>query len=157
MSTPPRVKMPSYLPPIRRLSTYSHADADSYRERQQDDVEHVYITPQIEEAAAQLHQSVTDQSTKADHVDPPFRDFEEYIRTHDRPLPLSVCFKNLMTYGQSGGAARTKTAKDAVWRTLTMQDIYESTIQPFLSSKKSQGRPLIRDFSGVVRNGQMML
>ena len=51
-----------------------------------------------------------------------------------------------------------KTLGTALWRTLTFQDVYEWTIQPWLSRKEPQsGRPLIRDFSGAVRSGEIML
>jgi hypothetical protein len=87
---------------------------------------------------------------------------EEYLRKEQqnttRPLPLSVCFKNLSTYGRPGGSVPVKTLKHAIWRTLTFQDVYEWTLKRYISpTKVEDGHALIRDFSGVVRNGEMML
>jgi hypothetical protein len=54
-----------------------------------------------------------------------------------------------------------KTLGAALWRTLTFRDIYEWTVQPWVTTKNPQkvlkGRQLIRDFSGVVQSGEMML
>lgn len=74
------------------------------------------------------------------------------------PARLGVCFKDLTTWGQGSTHAPVKTLKDAMWRTLTGQDLYEWTFGRILSKPKPEdGRALIRDFSGVVRGGEIML
>jgi len=153
--------MPSYLPPRNRTTSHDHRLES---ESDEDQTHHVHVTSQNEDAIAELHRTVTKQSRKIaiDELDPAFADFEKYLRSDDQsgpqPIPLSVCFKSVTTYGQPGGAAGVKTLKDAIWRTLTFRDVYESVHKRVFSSKRVEdGQPLIRDFSGVVRNGQMML
>lgn len=74
------------------------------------------------------------------------------------PARLGVLFKDLTTWGSGSTHTPVKTLKHALWRTLTGQDIYEWTIARVLSeSKPEDGRPLIRNFSGVVRGGEIML
>ncbi|KAF4956228.1 hypothetical protein FSARC_11627 [Fusarium sarcochroum] len=147
------------MPPtfLSRVNTHEHHTGHIEPTREsQDGVEHVTVDEDIEYAVAGLHRAVTES-----HENTAFEDLEKYLQ-HDqdnpRPPPLSVCFKSVTTYGRAGGAAPVKTVKDAIWRTLTCQDIYELTLKKIVSPiKPEDGRPLIRDFSGVVRNGQMML
>ena len=151
--------MPSYFPP--RLSSF-HQDVGHKSESERDQEQHVFITSEPE--IAEIHQVVTNHSTHPGVVQPdsPLADLEKYVRTDDpagpQALPLSVCFKNVTTYGRSLGSSSVKTLGHAVWRTLTMQDIYEPTLKKWLHHRSAADeRALIRDFSGVVRNGEMML
>ncbi|KAH7174068.1 P-loop containing nucleoside triphosphate hydrolase protein [Fusarium flagelliforme] len=147
------------MPPtlLSRTNTHEHHANHAEPERgSQDGVTHVTVDDEIEHAVAGLHRAVT-----APHVNPAVEDLEKYLQSDQGspgPPPLSVCFKSVTTYGRAGGAAPVKTLKDAIWRTLTLQEIYELTFKNIVSPAKAEdGQPLIRDFSGVVRNGQMML
>lgn len=148
--------MPSYLPP--RLHSFSqHGEHKSESERDQE--QHVFVTSEAE--VAEIHHVVTNHSAALDKS-PHLAEFEKYVRDSDqagsRPLPLSVCFKNVTTYGHARGSSNVKTLGKALWRTLTLQDIYEATVKKLSRAKNgSDGFKLIRDFSGVVRNGEMML
>lgn len=133
---------------------------------EQDQASHVRHTPEAGEAISHLYQTITGTASLAEarpgEALAQFTQFEKYLE-HERQArpqraPLSVCFKSVTTYGVPGGTARVKTLKDAVWRTLTFQDLYEWTLQPLISpTRVDAGQALIRDFSGVVRNGQIML
>jgi len=72
---------------------------------------------------------------------------------------LGVCFQDVSTWAGAGTSRMAvKTLKDALWRTLTGQDLYEWTIGRLRSRQSPDtGRPLIRNFSGVVRGGEIML
>lgn len=104
----------------------------------------------------------TDDDDDAQSNPGSFAKFEEYLR-HDqekgqRPIPVSVCFRDVSTYGRQSGDAPVKTVWDAVWRTLTLQDIYEWSLKKIISPERVEnGRPLIRNFTGLVRSGEMML
>ncbi|KAF2753392.1 hypothetical protein EJ05DRAFT_505033 [Pseudovirgaria hyperparasitica] len=153
--------MPSYVAPLRRVSAYNNFpdyDNADLRRLQYDNQLHVQINDQVEEAAAELYRSVTDRSSKSQGIDPAFTDFEAYVKSNHRPPPLSVCFKSLTTYGRARGPVKAKTLKEALWRTFTLRDIYEGSIQPLLfPTSIEDGQALIRDFTGIVRNGEMML
>ena len=153
--------MPSYLYPLNRAATHEVAEP---QHDEDDRTSHVVATIENEEAVADLHRAVTGQSYPAHKAESggPFAGFEDYLRRDSesggRPVPLSVCFKGVTTYGRHEGASSTKTLKDAIVRTLTFQEIYEWTLKKLISPEKTEnGRPLIRDFTGVVRNGEMML
>lgn len=153
--------MPSYLFPLNRASAHEVVEPP----RPEDDqASHVAATLENEEAVAGLHQTITGQSYLAEkrRSTGPFAGFEDYLRRNEEEgapaVPLSVCFKNVTTYGRQEGAASAKTLKDAIIRTLTFQDIYEWTLKRLISPERVEnGRALIRDFTGVVRNGEMML
>lgn len=153
--------MPSYLYPLSKAATHEVVEP---QHDEDDQTLHVAITLENEETLADLHKAVTGQSyltNKAENGGP-FAEFEEYLRRDSesggQPVPLSVCFKGVTTYGRHEGASSAKTLKDAIVRTLTLQDIYEWTLKKLISPEKPEnGRALIRDFTGVVRNGEMML
>ena len=117
-----------------------------------------------EDAIAELHRVLTREPL---HQYPEahiaFDDFlqkenETLAETGVSPARLGVLFKDLTTWGAGSTHAPVKTLKDALWRTLTGQDIYEWTFGRLRSkSKREQGRPLIRGFEGVVRGGEIML
>ena len=147
--------MPPSLPSRNsaRGRTRSHGDSAHDLE---DTIEHVTVSEEREDRIATLHRAITEP-----HDNTAFESLEKYLQEDEAwpgPPPLSVCFKSLTTYGQPGGAAPIKTLKDAIWRTITLQDIYELTIKRLVSPVKVEnGQALIRDFSGVLRNGEMML
>ena len=157
--------MPSYLYPLNRVSTYETVENPPPDDDQDlEDSHHVSATSENEETVAGLHQTITGQSFPLDKRRSlgPFAGFEDYLRRHEEEgapsVPLSVCFKNVTTYGRQEGAASVKTLKDAIVRTLTFQDIYEWTLKRLISPERVEnGRALIKDFTGVVRNGEMML
>lgn len=162
-STFPSPKMPSYLFPLNRAST--HEPAEVVQHDEDDQISHVAATAEDEEAVADLHKTITGKSHPAQQqtkVAGPFAGFEDYLRSGEEDgapsVPLSVCFKGVTTYGRQEGASSAKTLKDAIVRTLTMQEIYEWTLKRLISPERVEsGRALIRDFTGVVRNGEMML
>ena len=148
--------MPSYFPP--RLSSFQQ-DASHKSESERDQEQHVFAISEPE--VAKIHKTVTNHSNPG-APSPHLEELEKYIRSNDpagpQALPLSVCFKNLTTYGQPLGSTSVKTLGKAIWRTLTMQDIYEATLKKLVHRNAgNRGHALIRDFSGVVRNGEMML
>ncbi|KFA53886.1 hypothetical protein S40293_08246 [Stachybotrys chartarum IBT 40293] len=158
--------MPSYL-----LSPRQEASGDPLQHSQEDQSNHVFVTDEAAGTVNQLHRALSEpnppQQLRQDEekqLDTDFAELESYLRSDDgpsawpAPAPLSVCFKSISTYGTKAGPESIKTVKDAIWRTLTFQDMYEATLKKLVSPEKIElGRPLIRDFSGVVRNGEMML
>lgn len=147
------------MPPLPPSRASTHGNPHNHTDdahRLGDSVSHVTISAEAEDAVAGLHRAITEPRDRAR-----FEDLEKYLQDDEqgpRPSPLSVCFKSVTTYGNPGGATPVKTLKDAIWRTLTLQEIYEFTLKRLVSpSKVEDGQALIRDFSGVLRNGQMML
>ena len=155
--------MPSYLFPLNRASAHEPPIEAAVGEGE-DHISQVVATSEAEDAIAELHRTITGRSgltAKAD-LGGPFAGFEEYLRRDEQSgassVPLSVCFKGVTTYGKQEGATGVKTLKDALLRTFTLQEIYEWTLKRVISPDRVEnGRALIRDFTGVVRNGEMML
>ena len=116
-------------------------------------------------AIADIHQLLTAKGPSEDTrpVYPePHSSFDKFLESEihagKKKSNLGVSFKSLTTWGGGETQVNVKTLATAVWRTLTLQDIYEWTIKPWLADNEPQnGRPLIRDLSGVVRSGEMML
>ena len=124
----------------------------------------VYLSHDDEDAIAEIRRTLTEIS----HHSPqqgypePHSSFDKFLEAElqagRKKSNLGVCFQSLSTWGDGEEHADVKTLGTALWRTLTFQDVYEWTIQPWLSRKEPQsGRPLIRDFSGAVRSGEIML
>ena len=114
-----------------------------------------------EDAIATIHRTLTEAPEHAAYAEP-HSSFDKFLvdelRAGKKRSNLGVCFRSLSTWGEGDDHADVKTLGTALWRTLTFQDIYEWTIKPWASKKEPQsGRPLIRDFSGVVRSGEIML
>ena len=89
-----------------------------------------------------------------------FLEHEKETRANGgRPLRrLAVRFNDITTWGLGGESASVKTLRDAVVRTAILRDVYEWTIKPwFRKPTKNDARPLIRNISGAVRDGEMML
>lgn len=156
--------MPSFLFPLNRASAHEPPIEAPVSEDDEDHISQVVATSEAEDAIAELHRTITGRSALAAKADVggPFAGFEEYLRRDEQSgatsVPLSVCFKGVTTYGKQEGATKVKTLKDAVLRTLTLQEIYEWTLKRIISPDRVEnGRPLLRDFTGVVRNGEMML
>ncbi|KAL4948935.1 pleiotropic drug resistance protein, ABC superfamily [Aspergillus filifer] len=145
--------MPSRFPVLERSF-----EAGNRLQHDPDEESRITITTEAAHTVADLHRRLTAGDEKPE----PFSDFESYLR-HDeefRPQlpPLSVCFRHITTYGHPGGTTSVKTLKDAIWRTLTLQDVYERTIKSwFAPSSIANGQAIIRDFSGIVRSGQILL
>ncbi|KAE8144705.1 ABC-2 type transporter-domain-containing protein [Aspergillus avenaceus] len=124
----------------------------------------VHLSYGDEDAIAEIHRTLTEIS----HHDR-FHEYPEPHSTFDKFLEaelnagrkkssLGVCFRSLSVWGDGEGHTNVKTLGTALWRTLTFQDVYEWTVQPWLSRKEPEtGRQLIRDISGVVRSGEIML
>lgn len=124
----------------------------------------VQVSHEDEDAIANIHRTLTEKSLSGEHQEYPephssFDKFlEEQVRGGKKRSNLGVCFQSVSTWGEGNGHTDVKTLGTALWRTFTLQDIYEWTIKPWVSGKKPQnGRPIIRDFSGVVESGEMML
>lgn len=119
----------------------------------------VHLTYEDEDAIAEIHRTLT----KKDHDYPePHSSFDKFLEAElqsgKKKPNLGVCFQSLSTWGAGGDHANVKTLGTALWRTLTFQDVYEWTVKPLISKPKPQsGRELIRDFTGVVRSGEIML
>lgn len=151
--------MPAHLHP------HLHNTLASTQEVQSDDASvspRVHPSNEDEDALADIHRTLTEKS-RPDHQFPePHSSFGKFLAAEyeagKKRSNLGVCFQSLSTWGEGTDHARIKTLGTALWRTLTFQDVYEWTIKPWISNKKPQdGRPLIRDFSGVVREGEVML
>lgn len=123
----------------------------------------VHLSREDEEAVADIHRTLTGKGQPDHHQYPePHSSFSRFLEAEHQAgkkrSNLGVCFNSLTTWGEGLGHTKVKTLGTSLWRTLTFQDVYEWTIKPWVSDKKPQdGRPLIRDFSGVVRNGEIML
>ncbi|KAJ5086268.1 hypothetical protein NUU61_007575 [Penicillium alfredii] len=122
----------------------------------------VCVSHEDEEVIADIHRTLTGKSHPGHDYSELHSSFdkflEEQVQGGKKRSNLGVCFQAVSTWGEGDGHADVKTVGTALWRTLTQQDIYEWTIQPWISRKKPQdGRPLIRDFSGVVHSGEIML
>jgi hypothetical protein len=133
-------------------------------ESERDQEQHVFVSAEYDNEIAEIHRAVTNHSVSkpGENTSPHLADLEKYIRAYDpagpQSIPLSVCFKDITTYGQPLDSSSVKTLGTALWRTLTFQDVYEATLKKaFSRDESSSGHALIRDFSGVVRNGEMML
>ncbi|KAL4802614.1 ABC-2 type transporter-domain-containing protein [Aspergillus unguis] len=119
----------------------------------------VHLTYEDEDAIAEIHRTLT----KKDHgYSEPHSSFDQFLEAElqagKKKPNLGVCFQSLSTWGAGGGHANVKTLGTAIWRTLTFQDVYEWTVKPWISKPEPQsGRELIRDFTGVVRSGEIML
>lgn len=114
-----------------------------------------------EDALVEIHRTLTEKSFAEPKYPEPHSSFDKFLEEQvqgRKRANLGVCFQSLSTWGDGDSHADVKTLGTALWRTLTLQDIYEWTIQPWIAKKKPEdGRPLIRDFSGVVQSGEMML
>lgn len=117
----------------------------------------VRVCHEDEDAIADIHRTLTVQEYSEPHSS--FDKFlEEEVQGGKKRSSLGVCFQSVSTWGEGDSHTDVKTLGTALWRTLTFRDIYEWTVQPWLSTKDPQkGRQLLRDFSGVVQSGEMML
>ena len=148
---------------------HSHPHSSSFAAGQEgpsteDHGPRVHVSHEDEDAIADIHRTLTaksDPETTPQYAEPhsSFDKFlGEQVQEGRKRSNLGVCFQSVSTWGAGDNHADVKTLGTALWRTLTFQDIYEWTIQPWRSPKNPQnGRPLIRDFSGVVQSGEMML
>lgn len=123
----------------------------------------VHLSSEDENDIADIHRALT-EAHGDDHqlYSEPHSSLDKFLeaefRAGKKKSGLGVCFKSLSTWGEGNDHADVKTLGTALWRTLTFQDVYEWTIKPWMSKKDPEsGRQLIRDFSGVARNGEIML
>ncbi|KAJ6004038.1 hypothetical protein N7522_005683 [Penicillium canescens] len=121
----------------------------------------VQVSHEDENAIADIHRTLTEKSPSDQKYPEPHSSFDRFLEEQvqgKKRSNLGVCFQSLSTWGEGNSHADVKTLGTALWRTLTMQDIYEWTIQPWTTKKNPQeGRQLIRDLSGVVHSGEIML
>lgn len=155
--------MPSTVPGPSRVPTL-HNERDRYAaDRDNDSSAHVLPSYADEESVAAIHQTLTG-ADESEYPEPQAT-LDKYFKNRrpkeqsGKPLGrLGVCFKNLTTWAERNDHLSTKTLRDALWRTLTFQDIYEWTIKPWLfPTKMEHGKKLIRDFSGTVGSGEILL
>lgn len=151
--------MPAHLHPHLHNTLAPTQDSQS---TDADTSPRVHLSHEDEDAIADIHRTLTEKS----HPDPgypePHSSFDKFLAAEfhagKRRSNLGVCFQSLTTWGEGDGHSKVKTVGTALWRTFTFQDIYEWTVKRWISDKKPQdGRPLIRDFSGVVQNGEILL
>ncbi|EQL32031.1 ATPase [Blastomyces dermatitidis ATCC 26199] len=157
--------MPLTVPVLSRVPT--HGERVRYAtEHRNDSQPQVHPTQQDEQTLADLHRTLTEFSeTEHSEYPEPHSSLDRYFRERSvksvgsEPIGrLGVCFKNVSTWGVRNEHAQVKTLAHAIWRTCTFQDVYEWTIKRWIAPPKLQdGRPLINDFSGVVRSGEIML
>lgn len=125
----------------------------------QDGPPRVQVSHADEDAIADIHRTLTEKTVE--NYPEPHSSFDKFLEEQaqgKKRSNLGVCFQSLSTWGDGDSHADVKTLGTALWRTLTMQDIYEWTIQPWIAKKKPEdGRQLICDFSGVVQSGEIML
>lgn len=121
----------------------------------------VQASHEDEDAIASIHRTLTEKTVEDHKYQEPHSSFDKFLEEQaqgKKRSNLGVCFQSLSTWGDGDSHADVKTLGTALWRTLTMQDIYEWTIQPWTMKRKPEdGRQLIRDFSGVVKSGEIML
>ncbi|KAE8307579.1 hypothetical protein BDV41DRAFT_568955 [Aspergillus transmontanensis] len=124
----------------------------------------VFLSHDDEDAIAEIRRTLTEISHRNSEqgYPEPHSSFDKFLEAElqagRKKSNLGVCFQSLSTWGDGEEHTDVKTLGTALWRTLTFQDVYEWTIQPWLSRKEPQsGRPLIRNFSGAVRSGEIML
>lgn len=153
--------MPAPLHPRPQSSSFASAQEASHRG---DHGPRVHVSHEDEDTIADIHRTLTEKShpdAQQEYFEPhaSFDKFlEEQVQGGKKRSKLGVCFQSVSTWGEGDGHVDVKTLGTALWRTLTLQEIYEWIVQPWLSTKKPQkGRPLIREFSGVVESGEMML
>ncbi|KAL2869426.1 putative ABC multidrug transporter [Aspergillus lucknowensis] len=119
----------------------------------------VQLTHEDEDAIAEIHRTLTKPSHDYSEPHSSFDKFLEAELQAGRKKPnLGVCFQSLSTWGAGEEHANVKTLGTALLRTLTFQDVYEWTIKTLISNPEPRSeRQLIRDFTGVVRSGEIML
>jgi ATP-binding cassette subfamily G (WHITE) protein 2 (SNQ2) len=156
--------MPSTRPPSHRRHT---SDEDHTAVPSNQFESYVHISAQNKDDIVSLNHTLTGHSG---------RHAQQYPEAHEAlngfllgenqklsdaglsPPRLGVCFKNITTWGSDQGSSGVKTLATAIWRTLTFQDVYEMTLKRWASPPaEKEGRALIRNFSGVVGAGEMML
>lgn len=152
--------MPAHLHPHLHNALAPKHDARSSVDT--DTSPRVQLSHEDEGALADIHRVLTEKSHPDHQYAEPHSSFDKFLEAESqagkRRHNLGVCFQSLTTWGEGDGHSKVKTVGTSLWRTLTLQDIYEWTIKPWISNRKPQdGRPLIRDFSGVVQNGEIML
>ena len=151
--------------PAPSASHQSYRRPSYVEDSAQDNISHVEFDQEAENAIAEFHRVLTREPL---HQYPEAHQaFDSFLQNENKAYTnagvvqprLGVCFKDLTTWVNVGtGSAAVKTLKDTMWRTLTGRDIYEWTIGQLRSRPPpSTGRPLIRNFSGVVHGGEMML
>ena len=161
--------MPPMLPTARRRTPSSAVRGAGFTTNDGNDSHsRVHPSREDEDAIADLHRTLTGRSEPESQpaYPEPHSSFDKFLKQEnqareDSGLPLGglgVSFRNVTTWGEGDGHSDVKTLTDALWRTLTLQDIWEWTLKRWVAPKKLQdGRPLLRDFSGIVRRGDIML
>jgi ATP-binding cassette, subfamily G (WHITE), member 2, SNQ2 len=150
--------MPPFTPPVRPHHEYrwdSSIGPDVITVPEQD-LDPEALVAEVSNLS-KLYRHATNRDLPETH-----QNFKSFIRERDpvgwHPNHNGVCFDSLSTRGTSGVDDSPKTLGTALWRTFTGRDLYEWTIRRWIQGKRSsQGRSIISNLSGVVRNGEMML
>lgn len=156
--------MPAHFSPHLQGNRFASPQNAESRDDSIDHSPRVHLSLADGEAIADIHHLLTTKSLEEPRPEypEPHSSFDKFLEAEvqagKKRSNLGVSFKSLTTWGGGETQVNVKTLASAFWRTLTLQDIYEWTIKPCITDKKPQnGRPLLRDLSGVVRSGEMML
>ncbi|GAB7349284.1 hypothetical protein MBLNU459_g8429t2 [Dothideomycetes sp. NU459] len=172
---------------VDRNGTWGERDAGAFDERRAmqdfealqrelpDRTEMDGTTPSLYHRSSQTSRQLRRKSTPGTDEEPQAKDkdnedggFElgafmkeghfEKRRGGESAKKVGVMYKNLTVKGVGSAATFVKTLPDAILGTLG-PDLYRliSRFVPFLRFKNGELRTLINDFSGVVRDGEMML
>lgn len=156
--------MPAHFSANIHSSPFS--GATDAAESSEDVPQRVYLSPGDGEAIENIHHELMAGDPSPEYrpqYAEPHSSFDKFLvdEVHAgkrKKTNLGVGFRSLTTWGKSESQANVKTFATAMWRTLTLQDVYEWTLKPWVTKTEPEnGRPLIRDMSGVVRSGEMML
>ncbi|KAG9242225.1 pleiotropic drug resistance protein, ABC superfamily [Calycina marina] len=133
-----------------------------HEDRAEDRSCHVELELDTKKSLADLHKALTREPR--DHYPEAHQAYENFLHnenesTYTSRRRLGVCFKDVSTWVSiDSGYTPIKTLKDALWRTLSGQDIYEWTFAKLKRQPRPEtGRALIQRFSGVVRSGEILL
>lgn len=115
---------------------------------------------------SRIEESASTQSVETDCPSLALTNLDKFLRTENirkqskdvQSHILGVRFKGVTTWGVAIAEAEgVKTFAKALKRTLTARDLYEWLIYPLFQKDTKPRVALIRDVSGLVRGGEMML
>lgn len=123
----------------------------------------VEASPAELERLGDIHRQTTRNSHAGfDEKDDSHTEFKDFLQDNNPegkwyPAHQGVCYDSLSVFGSSGTKRSAKTLGTAIWRTLTFQDVLEKVIPSSLKLRTAQPKPILSDFSGVVRSREMLL
>lgn len=126
----------------------------------------VFCDTMGDEPPPKVEESSSIQSTETDCSYLPHGGLDKFLRMENvhkeskgiRPRTLGVRFKGVTTWGVATAEAEgVNTFAKALKRTLTARNLYDWLIYPLFRKANKPRIALIRDVSGLVRDGEMML